>query len=658
MQKLISVFFCFFFLVYSQILAQKIGKDKEEKDVNFDYGKIPQSDLDMKIYPLDSSAEAVILTAKGETSFDFTGSRPDVIRRTFRRIKFFKKSAFSQFGKFEMTSSTRSGSIDLNFIKAAVIQPDGKRVELTKKDFIEEKTSSERKSKKFTFPNLTEGCIVEYEFEKTYKTLAKLPDWLFQDNIPVRHSELWLNLSDYLEYVSSIKGYQKIKKSTFGYNYLYGSSTQRVKLYADSIPALKSEPYISTMEDYLSQVEFYLKRINYPSGSSEDIMSTWNKVAKVFIEDKNLGEQYLNRSNYGDVWKAVKPLVSEAKSDDEKIQIIYNFLNQNVNWIEDDYGIFSPESLDESFKKKKANSGELNLMMIACLKELGIKSFPMLVSTRSNGKPITVYSLADQFNHLACYIDRGEKSIIADVGSTLRPLGIPRIETLNEQGWILDKENPRWISIVAPISTTSVLTNFKLDSVGALKGSISASYKGYAAVIERNKEEDKHEKIKKEMALAYPEINIDSIISQNTDNLSESFKRNTYCSIQNAATVANDLIYVKPTLKTAFDENPFKLPNREYPVEFSYPIKEQYISNLEIPMEYQVDEMPKSAKIILPNNGGSFTYVSSVKDKTIQLVVKITITQLFFSAQEYSIVKEFFNQIASKSTEQIVLKKK
>ena len=519
-----------------------------------------------------------------------------------------------------------------------------------------EKTTSERKTKKFTFPNLSEGCIIEYEFEKVYKNITKLPDWAFQDKIPVRHSELWLNLSDYLEYISLTKGTLEIKSKKFPPNYQLGSTIQTVKLYLDSVPALKEESYTTTMDDYLSQIDFYLKRINYQSGKIEEFMSTWPKVATNFVEHKYMGEQYLNKGNYNDVWNAVKPLIADVKSDSEKIQIIYNFLCKNVDWQDDDYSFIS-ESLNDAFKKKKASSGELNLMMVACLKEAKIKAFPMLVSTRSNGKAITAYPIVDQFNHAACYIDRGDKSIIADVGSSFRPLGIPRIETLNAEGWVLEKDNPRWVKITAPTSTTSTLSNFKLDSLGTLKGSIYYGFNGYAALSERGDEEEKHEKIKKALGLAYPDIKIDSINTQNLHDALLPFKRKVFCEIPNAAITANNLIYIKPTLKTDFDENPFKLPARTYPIEFPYPIKDQFIINLTIPDGYTVDEMPKSIKLALPNNGGSYSYMSSVKDNLVQLVVKTQITQLIYLPEEYTNVKEFFNQIAAKSTEQIVLKK-
>lgn len=640
--------------------AQKKGK--KEKELVVEFGKVPQEDMAMTIYPLDSSAEAVVLAAKGRLAIEQSNDGGMQLNyQFFRRVKLLKKSAFATEGDIKISYYSKDRYEDLRRIKAAVIQPDGTRQELTKKEFFEEKSTKNYTTKKFAFPNLKEGSIIEYEYELISQNLRTLKDWQFQENIPVRHSELWLSIPQYFEYVYLFRGRHPLKKGEVMEDNM--TSTIKVaiqKLSADSVPALKPEGnYITTMGDYVSQINLQLSRINYPDGRIESIMTNWKDVAEKLHRNEYLGEQMRKKSNYGDVWRAVKPLVETAKTDDEKIKIIYDYLCKNVNWDDDNFSEYSyEESLNDAFKKKKANSGQLNMMLIACLSELNIKAYPMLVSTRQHGRPITIYPIMDQFNHLVCYIERADKSLIVDVGNVHRPVGLPRMSTLNGKGWILDKENPRWVNIAAPLSNEVSLATFKLDEEGTLTGSISMNYRGYAAVSERGNEDEKHEKTKKALAKDFPDIKIDSITTANLENTTEPYKRTVYCAIPNAATTAGDLIYIKPSLKTDFDENPFKQPKREYPIEFPHPFKDQFVLNLTMPDGYVVEEMPKSIKANLPDNGGTFHYLSSITGNTIQLTVKIQVDKLRFEAEDYDIVKEFFNQIATKSAEQIVLKKK
>jgi hypothetical protein len=46
-------------------------------------------------------------------------------------------------------------------------------------------------------------------------------------------------------------------------------------------------------------------------------------------------------------------------------------------------------------------------------------------------------------------------------------------------------------------------------------------------------------------------------------------------------------------------ENPFKAAERKYPVEMPYVRDDMYILNMQIPDGYEVDELPKSARVAL-----------------------------------------------------------
>ena len=655
MQKLISVIF-FLFLVYAQISAQKTGKVRDENFINFDFGNVDKADLDMKYYPLDSSAEAVVLTEKALISITYALDNTQEPKFHYlKRVKLFKKSAFKDNGDIKIWYTRNDIKGKLTKIKAAVIQPDGTRKELTKIDFVDKKVNEYYFTRNFAFPELTEGCIIEYEYEKAFSYISTLPRWTFQENIPVRHSELWLNIPQYYEYTMLSKGQRKIRTKNFpDRRDLIQFAVN--KYYADSIPAFRAEPLMCSHNDAVSQIIFQLNKINRPDGNTDNFLSDWKEVAKELNKNKYLGQQITKEENYEDVWEEIKPLIDKKSTEDQKIQIIYNYLCNHLNWNEE-YSESSDETLNDAFKKKTANSGELNMMMLVCLKELDIKSYPMLISTRSNGKPFTANPMINQFSHLVCYIDRGEKSILADVGSNLRPLGMPRVESLNEQGWILDVLKPRWVPIVAPTSSKLIITNIKLDAEGTLKGAINGTYRSYSGVNERQKDAEDKDKIKKELAIIYPDIKFDSIVRSNFKNIDEPYKRNVYCEIPNATTTANNIIYLKPTLKTDYDENPFKLPTRSFPIEFEYPIRDQYILNLTLPEGYIVEEKPTSVVFNLLNTGGSFKYVSAVNGNILQLSVKIDISQLVYQPEDYASVKEFFNQVANKLAEQIVLKK-
>ncbi len=52
------------------------------------------------------------------------------------------------------------------------------------------------------------------------------------------------------------------------------------------------------------------------------------------------------------------------------------------------------EKLDDIFQAKSASSGELNLMLLVLLREAGVTAYPLITSTRTNGKMYEDYPLS------------------------------------------------------------------------------------------------------------------------------------------------------------------------------------------------------------------------------------------------------------------------
>ena len=82
----------------------------------------------------------------------------------------------------------------------------------------------------------------------------------------------------------------------------------------------------------------------------------------------------------------------------------------------------------------------------------------------------------DQFNHLLCYTELNGSPLILDAGNIHRPIGVPRVASLNDKGLLIDENNPRWIPIKAPLSSEAMIANFELTSEGHLKGIFSSSH--------------------------------------------------------------------------------------------------------------------------------------------------------------------------------------
>jgi hypothetical protein len=118
-----------------------------------------------------------------------------------------------------------------------------------------------------------------------------------------------------------------------------------------------------------------------------------------------------------------------------------------------------------------------------------------------------------------------------------------------------------------------------------------------------------------------------------------------------------DMIYFTPLMSEALKENPFKSAERLYPVERPYCEDNVYILNMEIPKGYTVEEIPKSARVMLNEDEGMFEYIIANSNGHIQLRCRLTIKKANFTPDDYQTLRDFYAYVVKKEAEQIVFKK-
>ena len=107
----------------------------------------------------------------------------------------------------------------------------------------------------------------------------------------------------------------------------------------------------------------------------------------------------------------------------------------------------------------------------------------------------------------------------------------------------------------------------------------------------------------------------------------------------------------------AMKENPFKLEERLYPIDFVIPYEDKYIVNIMLPEGYVVESLPESAAMAFKDGQAKFDYVVKENGKYLQLMVRLEISNPLVQPVDYKDFKTFFGKIVEKQGEQIVLTK-
>ena len=645
------------------------------KNAPFEWGKISQEDLDMKVYPPDSSADAVVLNNEGLISDEIHTASSYL--KQYKRIKFLKKSSFDNNSVFKIIYHSGLNKEWILSLRAQIIQPDGRIRVLKESEFVDEVYNDNYSIKKIIFPELKEGTVAEIEYEKASMYYFPVNEWYFQEEIPVRRCDLHTKLFKTDNIIIGKVGKFSIRRDGFKpsgaksdiWIALGSNSSVRPEnytpkydvrhYYADSITAIKPENFSSSVNDYLTHFYFQINSYYYTGADAKNIQESWRAYIKELNEETYFGN-YL-RYRKGNAWRDIVSKIDEKSTKEQKMATIFNFLKEKMEWTGGE-DIIPAESFNQVYKEKKGNCADINLLLVALLNEAGIKANPVLISTRSNGKAIENIPVVHQFNYVVCLAELDSEKVFLDATNAFLPTNLIRIEALNDRGLVIDKKNPHWIDIVPQPATTQRVLNIELDKNLKLSGSLLSGFKGYDAYFNRRigiKKEELDKKTKEFFSEAGADVLIEKITDSNLKDLAESYKTTTDFKITDAANTIGDISYINPTLKLfKYNKNPFKEKERKYPIDLTYPERESIISTIKIPENLSVSELPKSFKLVLPNNDAVFQYQIAAADNQIVCNVKLILTRLHYEAADYKALKDFFDQVAAKLNEPIVFKKK
>ncbi|MGA9292499.1 MAG: DUF3857 domain-containing protein [Ignavibacteriaceae bacterium] len=153
------------------------------------WGEIPQVDLEMKSYPKDTNATAVILCDYGESDID---DDFNIIFDRILRVKILNRNGY-KWGTLSIVLNTKDHLEDISNIEGVTYNLDdnGKiaATELDNDDIFEEKIDDDHTGYKFTLPNLKPGCIIEVKYKIISRSIYFIQSWTFQHDEPVEWSE-------------------------------------------------------------------------------------------------------------------------------------------------------------------------------------------------------------------------------------------------------------------------------------------------------------------------------------------------------------------------------------------------------------------------------------------------------------------------------------
>ncbi|MFN8355317.1 MAG: DUF3857 domain-containing protein [Spirosomataceae bacterium] len=632
-------------------------------DTKVKFGEVSLEDFQKKTFG-DTLADAVVLFDYGECGFEVLDGVRNLVFYYHKRIKILRKSALDRATlQLSYIKSGKSQTELLEHVKGFTYNLQNGQVvreKLRNEMIFEEKLSNDIVQTKFTLPNVVEGSIFEYSYiiHIPFSISNNPPSWAFQGELPVVWSEFRILIPEWYTYKILLGGYLPLHiNQTQQTNIWLGSQSAyayRRRFVVKDAPPFRNEPFITTPSDYISKIEFELASVGMPGKTQNNYSLDYPTLNKTLLEEETFGETIKNTAFLKDIAINLKKNASDTIT---QVKAAYDFVRRTVKW-NNEFGIFT-DFLQKVVERQKGDVGDINLLLVALLREMGFDANPVLLSTRLHGKVDESNAILKRFNYVVAHIVMAGKDLLLDASDEHLKMGVLPPYCLNHIGFLVHPTTHRFVSLEPTEKDIEYKKgDFSLNEAGELTGTFMKSYGGYSdwsiKKILKNEGKDKFiEGFKK----AKPTWTITKMEFANTNELDKSTTATYQVSINDYVTKVGNILYLKPMLSEGHNENPFKAAERNFPIDFGYQMEETFMATYELPTGYSMAEAPKNVVVNLPNGGGRFAFVVSTQEQKIVVNSRIQLKKALYAAEDYGALREFFDKIVEKHNQQIVLKK-
>lgn len=596
---------------------------------NYTFGKVSMEELSAQQDADFPDADAVIL-------YKEVISRIGREREVWERIKIFNEDGFDYSSvRIPYTKPYKLKAYTYNLVDGEIV-----KTKLDKDLIFTDEEVEGVKIKKFTFPKVSPGSVIELTYKTNSGTLADVD---LQYDIPVK--KIKVEASNY----SGAKF--KIVQNPRAYvNAARVDKAETTVISAENIPALERENYVYSMDLFTAKLQFVL------SGFFNSIqLDTWENIAEALYDDEDFVGPMKPRGFYE---KSLDSLLADVPDPMDRIEKVYDYVRSHVTW-DESFGYYpSNESSRKTYNDREGDVTDINMLLISMLRSIDVQAYPMLVSTRGNGVPIT--PTPEAFNYLVAAVIHNDTYYYLDAANDRATFDFLPKMLLNWNGMVMkDARTVKPQDLTTPkISNKMIIANATIDEDLYVMGDAREKDTGYYAIGMESYLEDSSDQRKEQLIeFDHEGVEVTNIKVGNQDDGRDAIQVSYEFELEDGIDEIGDKLYFSPLMFLGMKENPFTKDTRRFPIDFGFPRRNQYTLNVKIPEGYQVESLPDPLKIVLPDNVGSFTYRIIQQGGMLQVQSKYQINQTVVAFDKYHDLKEFFKVRMNKESEKVVLSK-
>lgn len=504
-----------------------------------------------------------------------------------------------------------------------------------------------------SFPLEEKGKGFTYRYENNYRDIKFLTSFYFHHHMPVAERVIEFNIPSWLEVdlrEFNFKGNNIEKKTT------KENDITKITFIIKDIPAFHNEP--SSPNHALSYPHIICINKAYAQNGErkvlfESVKDLYGWYSKVCEDIGNKPEELKDR---------VAALIAGKKTDLEKIESIFYWVQDNIRYIAFEDGImgFKPDAAQNVLKNKYGDcKGKANLLK-EMLKLAGYDARLTWIGTSDLPYDYSLPSLAVD-NHMICTVILNGKRYFLDGTEYFIALNDYAQRIQGKQVLIEDGKNFILDRIPAfPAERNTIKKATKLTfNADALQGNSSVEYNGESktmlqAIYSSVRSEKKADELSDFVKRGNANLVVSNIKPPDFNDRQKPLTVAYDIKVNNQVTKAGKELYIVMDWDKEFSSLEFD-DDRKNDFEFNYKYDYHIQTELTVPDGYKVDYLPQSFKKHTADYSFEGTYIN--KGKSIIYSKTIRVNKPVLPKSEFNTWNAFIKEINNFYNDQVVLVK-
>jgi hypothetical protein len=547
----------------------------------------------------------------------------------------------------------------VNYIKGASYFQGGKKIKTLKNSDITDVSSisdfSLFEDNRIKIADLTHTIypfIVEFEYQTTSSNMLFYHTWapLDEDKLSVENATFTVVMPQamkmrYREANLQQKVATEVKDGKTIYSWQVSNLTP-----------IKTEPYAPPMAELVPMVRTAPTEFEVQGYAGD--MNNWLSYGQWFNK-LNEGRDVLPEATKA----KIAALVADAKTPEEKVKRIYNYLQSNTRYISIQLGIGGWQPFEASFVDSKGygDCKALTNYTQAMLKAVGIQSHHALIRAGENVPDLMTDFPSSQFNHVILSVPMKQDTLWLECTSQNESAGYAGSFTGNRKALLITPEGGKLVNTPAykaAENTVNRTVKVTLDDAGNGKASAVTHYKGvehesYRDLLHVASPEDQRKWLYRNISIPSFELKQFSfdLKKARLPEVTEKLE----LSVRKCATISGKRMFLAPNLMNKWDSTPNSVENRTLEVVRSSAYTNSDTVIYELPAGYSLEFKPND--MAYDTEFGTFKATTKVEGQKVTYVRTIQMHKGRYKPEAYTKMLEFMNNIVKADGQQLVFVK-